>query len=204
MLLNASKRLFKFFYKIGQTSCATSPFLSGRPVASTVSAFMLAASLLASDAVSARTAAFKEWPQTNDFPSVELQTSQKKIGTIDFSKNRLTVVNLWATWCAPCVAELPSLMRLGLQLRRDGIAVVLINQDKGGVSIGQSFLKQMKIDTPDAFGDPRNIVSKHFGARGLPYTLLVDRSGRVLAAVEGAMEWDAPEVIRAVKRFAQK
>lgn len=95
-------------------------------------------------------------------------------------------------------------MRLGQQLRSDGIAVVLINQDKGGVSIGQSFLKRMKIDTPDAFGDPRNIVSKHFAARGLPYTLLVDRSGRVLAAVEGATEWDAPEAIRAVKQFAQK
>ncbi len=203
-MLSASKQLLKFFCKIILTSQASISLLRRRSLTSGVCVLMLAVSMLASEDVSARTALFKEWPQTAGFPKVELQPSSNKIDTIDFSKNRLTVVNLWATWCAPCVAELPSLIRLGQQLRGDGIAVVLINQDKGGVSIGQSFLKRMKIDVPNSFGDPRNIVSKHFGARGLPYTLLVHRSGRVLAAVEGALEWDAPEVVRAVKQFSQK
>ena len=113
-------------------------------------------------------------------------------------KGRFVLVNLWATWCAPCVAELPALSRL--TAFAPGIRVIPINMDKGEIDAG-AFLKSHKVKLP-VFRDSDVVMLKSFGAYGLPMTVLIDPDGKIVAKAEGPADWDSPEAVKYFKRIS--
>jgi thiol-disulfide isomerase/thioredoxin len=118
----------------------------------------------------------------------------------DFAGKGL-VINLWATWCPPCVAEMPALDRTAAALAADDILVLPVSSDRGGLNTVQGFYERTGIRHLRIWLDPRGAAARALGARGLPTTVIVDRQGREKARVEGDAAWDAPEFLAAIRRL---
>lgn len=116
----------------------------------------------------------------------------KELGLADF-KGKLVVINLWATWCAPCIKEMPSLDRMSAGLAPQGLALLAISQDRGGAKIVAPFIDKLGLKTLPVYLDPKGGVQRALGVRGLPTTIVFDGEGRELGRFEGDANWDGPE-----------
>jgi len=113
---------------------------------------------------------------------------------------KVVLVNLWATWCEPCLREMPSLERLQSRLG-DKIVVVAISEDRGGSKTVEPFVGKLELKSVKIYLDPKSAVERAFKVQGLPTSFLIDREGRVLGRVEGAAEWDKPKLLGILKSF---
>lgn len=109
-------------------------------------------------------------------------------------KGRGLVVNFWATWCIPCVREMPSLDRLAKALEGSGIEVIAISEDRKALEKVPPFLAELGLKNLDLYFDVRGALSRKLGAEGLPTTILITSEGVNLGRIMGALEWDSPEV----------
>jgi len=109
------------------------------------------------------------------------------------------LINLWATWCAPCVTEMPQLDRLAAQL--DGeVRVITISQDVRGAEVVKPFFAQRGFAQLEPWLDPDADLSAQFSPEGaLPLTILFDARGREVLRVAGGYEWDSPAAIALVR-----
>jgi thiol-disulfide isomerase/thioredoxin len=108
-------------------------------------------------------------------------------------RGKPVLVNLWATWCGPCIEEMPSLARL--QVKRPGLTILALSEDRQGEVVVAPFLAKLKLDGLAIYLDPANAAIKAFGVRGLPTSFLVDADGRLVWSYEGGADWDAPEAL---------
>ena len=134
-------------------------------------------------------------------PAISFVDVNGKTHTLAEFKGHGLVVNLWATWCAPCIAELPSLAKLARTLAPDDIAVLPLSSDHGGKPAVEAFLSGHKIEGLPVLLDPEGEVLRAWHARGIPTTLLIDREGRAQARVEGSADWADPAAIALVKKL---
>lgn len=110
------------------------------------------------------------------------------------------VLNFWATWCAPCIREMPSLDRLQAALSGDGIEVLTLSEDRGGVPVVEAFFRKIQIRNLPAFIDSRGDALRKLAVVGLPTTILIDARGFEIGRVVGAAEWDTPDSVDFVRR----
>lgn len=108
-------------------------------------------------------------------------------------KGRGMVVNMWATWCAPCVAEMPSLEALSSALAPQDIAVLPLSSDRGGADAVKAWYQQHGINALPILLDPKGALAQAFNARGIPTTVIISTSGKQVARLEGAADWATPE-----------
>ncbi|MBB2186449.1 TlpA family protein disulfide reductase [Gluconacetobacter liquefaciens] len=113
---------------------------------------------------------------------------------------RIVVLNLWATWCQPCVAEMPALAALARQVAPAGDIVVLpVSIDHGGVDLVRRFYRTHGIADLPVLCDPHMQIPTALREDGVPVTLVIDRAGREVARVVGPVRWDpasTPERVR--------
>jgi thiol-disulfide isomerase/thioredoxin len=107
-------------------------------------------------------------------------------------KGRGMVVNMWATWCAPCVAEMPSLQSLSTALAPHDIAVLPLSSDRGGADVVQAWYQAHGITALPVLLDPKGALARAFNARGIPTTVIINTAGQVTARLEGAADWASP------------
>jgi len=122
--------------------------------------------------------------------------------TVNLSEftGKIVLVNLWATWCEPCLREMPSLARMQLRLG-DKITVVAVSEDRGGSKTVEPFIDKLELKSIKTYLDPKSTAERAFKVQGLPTSFLIDRQGRILGRVEGAAEWDSPELLDILKSF---
>jgi len=124
-------------------------------------------------------------------PDIAYVTAAGGAATLQDHRGKVVVLNFWATWCGPCVRELPNLDRLAGGLPADRFAVLALSTDRGGEAKAAAFLKDLGVANLAADLDPKSKLARALGLRGLPTTFVIDAEGRVVARLEGAAEWDS-------------
>ena len=109
------------------------------------------------------------------------------------------VLNCWATWCMPCVEEMPALARLAVTVRDAGVVVLALSSDRGGAPAVERYFMDKGIKGLDVWLDPHGDAMRALGMRGIPTTLLVDHQGREQARIEGGVDWADAATIAQVK-----
>lgn len=126
-------------------------------------------------------------------PNAAFEDAQGAAHSLAQFKGHYVLLNLWATWCAPCVAELPALTKLQAQV--PGLKVVAVDVGHDKKEVAQAFLKTHKVAELGTFVDKDLALLHAFGAYGLPTTVLIDPSGKEIAKAEGPGEWASPASI---------
>jgi thiol-disulfide isomerase/thioredoxin len=124
--------------------------------------------------------------------------------TLAAFQGRVVLLNFWATWCAPCVHEMPSLDRLQAKLRDEGLDVVAVSVDHAGLDRVKPFFQRQGIGHLSIYLDSAGALSKAFGINGLPTTLLIDREGRIVGGMEGPADWDSDEAVAMVRQYLER
>ncbi|HEY4683737.1 MAG TPA: TlpA disulfide reductase family protein [Candidatus Acidoferrales bacterium] len=108
-------------------------------------------------------------------------------------RGHVVVLNFWATWCAPCIVEMPSLERLHRALKDKGVIVLAVSVDEDAEAY-QRFVREKGLTFSTA-RDPGQKIAALYGTFKFPETFVIDRQGRVVRKIIGPLEWDQPEVI---------
>ena len=120
--------------------------------------------------------------------------------TLNDFKGRLTLVNFWATWCAPCRKEMPSLEVLSNQIGGDTFQVVTIATMRSSEEAVKKFFNDNNIIGLPKFRDPKGYLARASGVAALPLTILLDRNGNEISRLIGDADWAQDETIEFIKK----
>ena len=113
--------------------------------------------------------------------------------TLAAFKGKTLLVNLWATWCAPCLKEMPALDALQKEMGGPDFAVVAINIDTRNLDKPKQWLAENKVTTLPFYGDPQaatfQALRKAYKVEGMPVSIIVDKSGCELGIIQGPADW---------------
>ena len=129
-----------------------------------------------------------------------LDSNGKMLKLIDF-KGNLVLLNFWATWCAPCKEEMPSLDALKVNPNLDNIKIFPINIGKDNLKKSNNFFKDLNIQNLNVYFDNPVTLAKNFGLRGLPTTILLNKEGKEFARVVGSIDFGDKEFIKWIKFY---
>ena len=139
-------------------------------------------------------------------PELAFMSAEGEAMTLAEFAGQALLVNLWATWCAPCRAEMPALAELQAELGGDDFKVLAINIDTGDVAKPEAFLDEIGVSNLGLYRDASmgvfNTLKKEGLAFGLPVTLMIGKDGCMLGAMNGPAEWastDAKALAGALK-----
>ena len=121
-----------------------------------------------------------------------------EVSLADF-EGEVVVLNLWATWCAPCRHEMPSLDRLQARFGGNGLEVIALSLDRGDIAKVREFYDELGIANLAIYHDPQGRAGRDLGAPGLPTTIVIDRSGQEVGRLLGPAEWDSDEAIAVIE-----
>jgi cytochrome c biogenesis protein CcmG/thiol:disulfide interchange protein DsbE len=142
--------------------------------------------------------AAKIWPQLDlvgvgsrapAFRAVNLRTRQP--ASLADYRGKVVLLNVWATWCAPCRIEMPSLERLHAKLAGPDFAVVAVSIDDGDASSVMNFVRELGLGF-DILQDKDGAIQRIYQTTGVPESFVIDRDGVIIKKVIGAAEWDGP------------
>ena len=127
-------------------------------------------------------------------PDIELMDADNETATLADAKGKPLLVNVWATWCAPCVKELPTLEALAA--RKGAPRVIAVSQDMAPRGSVDAFLDKNKLADLEVWHDPKMALSSAAGAEVLPTTILYDAEGREVWRYVGDLDWTGEEASR--------
>jgi thiol-disulfide isomerase/thioredoxin len=114
--------------------------------------------------------------------------------SLDSFKGRTVLLNIWATWCAPCRKEMPSLDRLQAVMGGPDFQVAALSIDRGGPTSVRAFFGEVGLTRLGIYLDPPSVSTRVLNVAGIPTTLLIDGEGREIGRATGPAEWDSPEM----------
>jgi thiol-disulfide isomerase/thioredoxin len=136
-------------------------------------------------------------------PALAFQDAEGKPLTLDHWRGRTVLLNLWATWCVPCRAEMPSLDALQARLGGPGFEVVTVNIDTRDATKPKAWLKEVGIAKLAYYADPSAKVFQDLKgvgrAFGMPTTLLLDPQGCEIGAIAGPAEWASDDAVKLIE-----
>ena len=142
-------------------------------------------------------------PQPEALPDLQfLNGSGAEVSLAGF-RGQVVLLNVWATWCAPCREEMPALDRLQTELGSDKFQVVALAVDKSGVEGAKKFLADIKAGKLEPYADPTAKEGTRLKIVGMPTTILIDREGREIGRLIGPAHWGSPEAKRLIEAQLQ-
>lgn len=128
-------------------------------------------------------------------PEFSLPELDDTLWTPDTLNGKPWVINFWATWCPPCIEEIPSMNTAYEILEPQGIGMLAINASEGALAV-EAFLQKISIDFPNVLGDANTLPN--WSVKALPTTIVVDAEGRVVYEALGPREWDDEALLQHV------
>jgi thiol-disulfide isomerase/thioredoxin len=136
-------------------------------------------------------------PWSGDTPALALKDLNGKQHQLGDYRGKVVILNFWATWCAPCVKEMPSLENLARRMSADQFALLTVNFGEKPERI-KPFLKKIGVDVPVLL-DPDMRVSRAWVKKGLPTTFIIGVDQKIWYQLLGELDWDAPEVEKKIR-----
>lgn len=138
-------------------------------------------------------------------PAQKLEVLEKdgKILSLNKFRGKLVLVNFWATWCAPCIREMPSLAKLQKMRGGKNFTVLALSQDFKEWAAVNPFLEKHKLDGLPIYVDRKSATGRKLKVIGLPTSVLLSREGKVLGQLKGIAEWDTPEALALIDYYSQ-
>jgi thiol-disulfide isomerase/thioredoxin len=133
-------------------------------------------------------------------PALAFTTRAGEAESLAAFRGRLVLVNLWATWCVPCVEEMPALDRLQAKLGSD-LAILAVSEDRQGAAAVEPFLAQHGVKNLAIELDPKSAATDAFGVQGLPASFLIGGDGMIIGKLVGAAKWDEPAMLAILQRY---
>jgi len=126
-------------------------------------------------------------PKTYD-NVIFLDVKGQKISLNEF-KNNLVILNFWATWCAPCKEEMPSLDKLQVNQKFNNLKIFPINIGQDSVKKSEEFFSDLKIENMKIYFDPEITLAKTFLLRGVPTSIIFNKKGEEFARIIGSIDF---------------
>jgi thiol-disulfide isomerase/thioredoxin len=130
-------------------------------------------------------------------PTTAFEDPDGEAATLADFRGRALLVNLWATWCAPCVAEMPTLDALAAR-EGEALQVLAVSQDRDGRAKVESFFAERRFSMLQPFLDPQMGLMEELGVTTLPATILYDAGGREVWRVIGPKDWQSEEAAKLI------
>ena len=129
-----------------------------------------------------------------------MDINQKNVNLVDF-KGKLIILNFWATWCAPCKEEMPSLDDLQSNTKLNNLKIFPINIGQEDGSKSESFFKELNIQNLDIYFDAPITLAKKFSLRGVPTTIIFNKEGKEFARIMGSIDFNDEKFINWLKLY---
>jgi thiol-disulfide isomerase/thioredoxin len=161
---------------------------------------VLAALLLASPALAddATVDLMVEAPKAA--PELKVKDAIDQFRTLDLKQNKLTIIHFWATWCVPCVAELPKVDSISETYSDKDLRIITVSLDGGNMSKIKIFFADHQITHLKAYLDANNAAFKAFGLQGLPTSVFINQKGEEIARASGPVDWSSKPVIDFIEK----
>tara|TARA_B100002019_G_scaffold112846_1_gene97184 strand:+ start:247 stop:756 length:510 start_codon:yes stop_codon:yes gene_type:complete len=116
-------------------------------------------------------------------------------------KGNLIILNFWATWCAPCKKEMPSLDRLQVHEDLNNLMIFPINVGQENLQKSMKFFEDLKINNLNIYFDTQVTLAKKFALRGIPTSILIDKNGLEFARIIGSIDFEDEKFIKWLSKF---
>lgn len=118
-------------------------------------------------------------------------------------KGKVVLVNVWATWCKPCVDEMPSMEKLYQKFKDTDFEILAVSIDEGGHDMVAEFVRQHKLTFP-VLMDSKGLIKILYGLTGVPESFVIDKKGILVKKIIGQANWAAPEAVRFFQELVQR
>ena len=118
-------------------------------------------------------------------------------------KGKVVLLNIWATWCPPCVEEMPSMEKLFQVLNEEGLEILAVSIDASGLKAVGPFMKKHKLNFP-ALIDPSGTTQGLYRTTGVPESIIIDKNGIIIEKIIGPRDWGSSESIQYFRDLIQK
>jgi thiol-disulfide isomerase/thioredoxin len=143
-------------------------------------------------------------PSPKPFPELQFDDDGGRSHSLKELQGKIVLLNLWATWCAPCRKEMPTLDRLEASLGGPEFEVAVLSLDRRGIEAVSQFYTELGITHLAKYVDTSSQVLGDLNAIGLPTTILIDREGREIGRLVGPAEWDSREIAAFIRGWFAK
>ncbi len=133
--------------------------------------------------------------------NITFKDSNQKIVDLVNYEGKLLILNFWATWCAPCKEEMPSLDNLQANTNFNNLKIFPINIGQENLSKSEFFFRELNIDNLDIYFDPSISLVKKFSLRGVPTTIFFNKKGNEFARIIGSIDFNNKEFINWLKSY---
>jgi len=126
----------------------------------------------------------------------------KKVSLSDY-RGKVVFVNIWATWCPPCVEEMPSMQKLYQKLKGENFEILAVSIDSKGAKVVAPFMQKYKLTFP-ALIDYMSTIKRIYKTTGVPESYIIDKDGILAKKVIGPLDWSRPDILRLFRDLIQK
>lgn len=137
-------------------------------------------------------------------PPLAFETMDGAPASLEQFRGKVVVLNMWATWCAPCREEMPSLDRLQTEVDPSRIVVLALAVDRAGPERVRDFLREIGVSHLSVYRDPDMAAIRAVRSPGLPTTIIVDAQGKEVGRVLGDVDWADPKVVSALESLVPR